>query len=335
MPGMDGIQFLTTAKERTPDSVRMMLTGNADQQTAIDAVNEGSIFRFLTKPCPPEKLAATIEAGIEQYRLIVAERELLEKTLSGSVKVLTEILSLVNPTAFSRASRIRRYVKHIVQHLKLSRLWQFELAAMLSQIGCVTLPYDVLNKIYARRALSDDEEKMFSSHPTVGAELLTHIPRLEPIARMIAEQQRPFEDYPSSEDLSEQEPTTVLGSQILKVALDFDQLIAQGMSCGEAASVLSRRESDYNPKVVAALQDYREKEAGDVVKTVKVRELNTRMIIDEDVKAKNGVLLVGKGHEVTYPVLARLRNFSRGVGVVEPFRVRTMAKNQGDTGMGV
>src|ERR1700733_8122058 len=48
MPGMDGIQLLTRIKQVAPESVRIMLTGNADQQTAMNAVNEGNIFRFLT-----------------------------------------------------------------------------------------------------------------------------------------------------------------------------------------------------------------------------------------------------------------------------------------------
>ena len=114
MPGMDGIQLLAKVKACSPNTVRMMLTGNADMQTAIDAVNEGHIFRFLTKPCPPESLTASLQAAIEQYRLITAERELLEKTLRGSVKVLCEVLSVVKPTAFGRASRITRYVTAVV-----------------------------------------------------------------------------------------------------------------------------------------------------------------------------------------------------------------------------
>jgi len=328
MPGMDGIQFLTKVKEHTPDSVRMMLTGNADQETAIDAVNEGNVFRFLTKPCPPEVLASALEAGVAQYRLIVAERELLEKTLRGSVKVLTEILSLVNPAAFSRASRIRRYVTHIVERLQLSPLWQFELAAMLSQIGCVTLPYEILNRVYAGQPLSDEERSMFSSHPSVGSKLLNNIPRLGTIARMIEGQQRPFGTAAEPGSLKQEEATIAIGSQILKVALDFDQLIVQGLTRAAALSTLARREDEYNPKVVAALENFRMKEASDIVKMVKVHELNTTMIIDEDVNAKNGVLLVSKGQEVTYTVLARLRSFAQGVGVVEPIRVRTMPRSQ-------
>lgn len=50
MPGMNGAEFLYAAKKISPDSVRMMLTGNADQQTAINAINKGDIFRFINKP---------------------------------------------------------------------------------------------------------------------------------------------------------------------------------------------------------------------------------------------------------------------------------------------
>src|ERR687883_1975197 len=75
MPEMDGVQFLARAKELAPESIRIMLTGNSDQQTAMEAVNEGHIFRFLTKPCPPEMLAKALTAGLEQYQLVRAERE--------------------------------------------------------------------------------------------------------------------------------------------------------------------------------------------------------------------------------------------------------------------
>jgi response regulator RpfG family c-di-GMP phosphodiesterase len=328
MPGMDGVQFLSRVKESAPDSVRMMLTGNADMRTAVDAVNEGNIFRFLTKPCPPERLASMLDAGIQQYRLVVAERELLEKTLKGSVKILTEILSMVNPAAFSRASRITRYVKHIVEQLQLSRLWQFELAAMLSQIGCVTVPPDVLDKVYAKQPLPEEERKMFFSHPSVGGELLVNIPRLKPIARMIEGQQKPFGDYPASENMAREEATTGLGSQILKIALDFDELVLQGASAKAALSRLRSRDNEYNPKLLSALETLPETERAEAVRMVGTSELRASMVADENIRANTGLLLVSKGQEITEPVLIRLRNFSRGVGVVEPFRVRVMSENR-------
>ncbi|MBW1699478.1 MAG: response regulator, partial [Deltaproteobacteria bacterium] len=78
MPAMDGIQFLARVKQINPETVRMMLTGNADLEKTIQAVNEGNIFRFFTKPCPPEILAGGLRSGIEQYQLVTAERELLQ-----------------------------------------------------------------------------------------------------------------------------------------------------------------------------------------------------------------------------------------------------------------
>ena len=126
---MDGIEFLTRVRQTTPDTVRVMLTGEADLSAAISAVNEGRMFQFLSKPCPPEMLTRTLESALEQYRLVTAERELLESTLRSSIGVMSEILSLVNPPAFGRASRIRRYVQHMTEHLNLPDRWQYEVAA--------------------------------------------------------------------------------------------------------------------------------------------------------------------------------------------------------------
>ena len=67
MPGMNGIEFLCRVKETDPDSVRMMLTGSADMSTAIQAVNEGSIFQFHPKPCPADTLGKAIQSGIDAY----------------------------------------------------------------------------------------------------------------------------------------------------------------------------------------------------------------------------------------------------------------------------
>ena len=74
MPGMDGIQLLSHIKTIAPDTIRVMLTGNADMDTAINAINEGSIFRFLNKPCSKEVMARTITAALVQYRLVTAEK---------------------------------------------------------------------------------------------------------------------------------------------------------------------------------------------------------------------------------------------------------------------
>jgi DNA-binding NtrC family response regulator len=97
MPGMDGIGLLRRVKSTAPETARVMLTGNADMDTAVQAINEGSIFRFLNKTCDKEIMAKAITTALVQYRLITAEKQLLEQTPSRCLQVLSEVLSLVNP----------------------------------------------------------------------------------------------------------------------------------------------------------------------------------------------------------------------------------------------
>jgi response regulator RpfG family c-di-GMP phosphodiesterase len=121
--------------------VRVILTGNADVSTAIEAVNCGAVFRFLTKPCPPKALTSAIAASLRQHQLIHAERRVLEQTVGAIVQVLTEILTLLNPVAACRAQRMRRYVEHMTTRLHLRNRWELEVAAMLSHLGSLRWPW--------------------------------------------------------------------------------------------------------------------------------------------------------------------------------------------------
>lgn len=323
MPGMNGLEFLARVRESSPDTVRIMLTGQADLATAIAAVNQDNIFRFLTKPCSAGELALALEAGIEQYRLITAERHLLENTLHGSVKVLTEVLSLVHPAAFSRSSRIQRYVRHLAVELRLPGLWQFEIAAMLSQIGCITLEPDTLERIYSGEEISDEEKATFAAHPAVGRDLLAKIPRLESIAQMIAGQNLSCAGHNHPTGL-QQDSTIAIGAQMLRAAVDFDRLVTCGRSYEDAVAHMRQREGEYNPACVEALATFARPEDATEVRIVKSDGLLETMIVDQDVRAKTGLLLLARGQEVTSSVLGRLRAFAGKAGIIEPIRVMVM-----------
>jgi diguanylate cyclase (GGDEF)-like protein len=92
MPGMNGLELLSRLKASQPDTIRIMLTGNADQKTAVDAVNQGEVFRFLTKPCHSRGLASTLDEGLALYHRIAGERAAREQN-SHEVQLLTERLS--------------------------------------------------------------------------------------------------------------------------------------------------------------------------------------------------------------------------------------------------
>jgi len=320
MPDMNGVELLAQVKEISPDTVRMMLTGNADQQTAMEAVNEGHIFRFMTKPCSPQDFAGALQAGLLQYRLVTAERELLSKTLSGSVKMLTDVLSLVSPTAFGRASRIREPARKIALILGENELWMIEIAAMLSQVGCVVIPEDVLARQFRDEDLSRSEQEAFAAHPLVGRDLIKKIPRLEGVAEIIGYQEKRFDGSGTPPD-GRCGKSIPAGSRILKVALDYDSLASRGSSPEMAIGELQYRRGWYDPDVVAALQKALNVTKVHVIREVKLDQLRDKMILAADLKSMQGTLLCAKGTEVNPALRLRLRNFACNLGICGPIEV--------------
>jgi len=334
MPEMDGIQFLSLARQEAPDTVRIMLTGQADIQAAIDAINEGSIFRFLTKPCPSEDFIKTLAAAVEQYRLVMAERELIEKTLKGSIKLLTDMLSIINPVAFRQSSRLREMARKVAARLKIDNLWEVELAAMLSQIGCVTVPGEVLEKRYRGEALFDSEQEMFLAHPQVGRKLLSNIPRLERIAEAIAYQLKLFNGQGPPYD-SKRGNSIPLLARIIKIVLDYDALMQAGMKEVQALETMCTREGWYDPYILDALKkevestlDAEVASTGEewVVKSIPVKDIMAGMVLADDLRDNRGVMLIAKGYEITEVVKMRLLNFARLGAVVDPVKVLVRVK---------
>jgi len=311
MPEMDGIRFLAGVRERSPDTVRIMLTGYADMDAAISAINDGNIFRFLTKPCPAEILAKTLQAGLEQYRLVTAEKELLRGTLRGSVKVLTDILALVNPEAFGRGERIKRHVVRLANRMGLKNAWRFELGAMLSQIGCVSVPEEVLRKKYSGQELTVEEQQIFGMHPAIAASLLSNIPRLEEVIEMVKGQ----------EDLFSKEKPPSVGARLLKTALDYDELDQSGLKKHDAMAALRKRAGWYDPKMLEAFEFVVFEDEGYVPRDVALGDLKPGMVLAADVRTVGGALLMVKGQEITEATILRLDNFMKTHRIQGPVQI--------------
>jgi response regulator RpfG family c-di-GMP phosphodiesterase len=308
MPGMDGIQFLYLVKNVSPDTVRIMLTGYAELKTAVKAVNEGNIFRFLTKPCQSDILAAAIDAGISQYNLVTVEREVLDKTLKGIIKVLTDILAAVNPVYYSKASRLRNFARGVAEALDFEKIWEVEIAALLSQIGIVTFPPELLDKAFKGNALSEQENQMLLSLPLVGETLLKNIPRLEQIAESIFYQHKRYDGSDGTTRNKIGEAIPLIG-RILKVVDDYDNLVSHGASNPEALKIMQDHSSYYDPNVLVALKSATASEGkGYVLKSIPAEDLKPGMIIAENINDSNGQLLLAKGNEITNIILFRLSN---------------------------
>jgi CheY-like chemotaxis protein len=222
MPVMNGVEFLGIVRTRWPDTVRIMLTGHADLDTAISAVNKGAIFRLLTKPCAPDALLAAVNDGLRQYRLVMSERQLLHGTLRGCIQVLSELLALASPKAFGRAEKAKPLMADMATLFGLEGGWKYELAAMLSQVGCLSLPMAVLEKKISGQELTDEERGIFLMHPGIAGNLLRHIPRLEGVVEMVSEHELPLDRNPCT------------GARMPKASLDFADLENAGVAAEEA-----------------------------------------------------------------------------------------------------
>jgi CheY-like chemotaxis protein len=294
MPVMDGGRFLARAKKTTPDSIRIMLTGNADIETARIAVNDGEVFRFLQKPVDPALLEATLEAALKQHALVTAERELLNGTLSGAVQVLTDVLSLVNPAAFGRASRATTTVQALAARLNPEMAWDLEMAAMLSQIGCITVPQETLLRQEHGEALTREEVEMLSRQAEIGRDLIAHIPRLHGVAAIVGAQ-------------GQHGPQAPAGAPILDAALAYDLLVTIGHTPLDAVAELEERRV-YPAELVLELRTVAEAQQGEQLVQVQVGSLEPGMVLGEALKSSAGLLLVAKGQRVSAALCARVIN---------------------------
>jgi CheY-like chemotaxis protein len=314
MPELDGAALLARARELAPLTTRMLLTGQADLGSAISAVNDGQILRFLCKPCPPDALVRALEIGVEQYRLVTAERELLERTVAGCVRLLSEVLSLVAPALFSRTQRIKALVAHQAKRLGLGDPWRFDVAAAFCMIGCVGLSEAALDRVLAQKPLDNADQKAFEEHPLMAHRLLSQIPRFEEIAAMIKLQSGG--PHRSPQDDIER------GGAMLRVAIEVERMTARGRALTDTLSDLERKLPAVDQPFLKVLADFRNAEGSTAIRALPVAQMTAEMLLEEDVRTTNGVVVVPKGRELSMVLIERLFKFSRAGTLVEPIKVR-------------
>jgi response regulator RpfG family c-di-GMP phosphodiesterase len=328
MPGMDGITFLGHVQKIAPDSVRIMLTGSAQPNTASNAINQASIFRFLPKPCPVDVLAASVEEGIQQYRLIIAERELLEKTLMGSISLLSDILSLTDESSYGWSEASQLLVRGLSKALKAENAWEIEIAAMLARIGMVAIPPIVLAKLAAGLPITEVEGDMIQHVPEIGSMLLSRIPRLENVARILLHQNQDFDGsgYPGTL----QGDAIPLGSRVLRFLNDVVREKADTM-VERTVAVMSKHPTRYDPAVIDAALMCFASGTGDPgssplvrkVHSIPFTEVRVGQRLCARIMAHDGTVLAAADQIISVPLLERLNNFSRLGVIKEPITVES------------
>lgn len=332
MPRLDGISFLLESQEICPDATRMILSGVADLEMATNAINLGQIFRLLLKPCATDTLIASVKAGIRQYELVTSERDLLQNTLKGSIKILTDLLAAINPDSFTQSTRVSALTRKFATALGLSNAWELELAGALCRIGCVTIPPEVLESWMKGLILDENQHRMIDSVGKIGHHLLRNIPRLEKIAEGILYQATPFQPvgHLSNNTLGGKD-IPIIG-RILKIVIDYDRFMTIDPNSKAAISRLASQGKDYDPDL---LKSFREIIASDnetnkvtvskkepALFEVSIDEVKPGMVIMGHVFDKKGRLLIGSGTLVTDIIKLRLANYNNIYGLDQTLLVR-------------
>ena len=320
MPEMNGTQLLSQVKAKYPHTVRMMLTGNADQQTAVDAINTADVYRFINKPCPAVDMIAALEAGLHHAELFRAEQKLLENTVKGSINALVAILSLVSPKVFGRAATTRNYMLKCAKELGLKSTWELEATALLSQIGLVTQPDSILEQMLKGDQLSEKHQGIYDKHSEAGAKLINKIPRLESIAEAIRFQNKSFDGsgLPAGNVSGTDIP---LGGRLLKPLLDLVAKESRGLSSTDAVSQMKSQGSCYDPQILEIIERVIESDGDLETKEISVTQLAADMVIAKDLYTASGVLLIGKGQVISSPLIERLINFWKNNEIPEKISV--------------
>ncbi len=328
MPKMDGYEVLDRLKNniRLSNIPVIMISAVDDIKSIVQCIEKGA-DDYLPKPFNPILLKARINACLDRYRFIKAERDFLEKTLRGSIKVLTDILSMTNPIAFGRASRLRNLAYKIGVQMKVKKIWELELAAMFSQLGCVTIPMKVLEKVFHGEPLLPEEEEIYAKHKKIGHDLIVNLPRLKKVAEIIASQDNLFSKEGANIN-DRGEITVPFGAQILKVAKDFDTLVLSGKQPIDAIDNIRSRAKHYNPVIVNALAAVVLVKPEQKTSSLKIDELQVGMILMGNIESTSGQIICPKGVEIDDVSLNRIKNFSLEMEIIEPIKVIVPSTDQ-------
>ena len=258
MPGMDGIALLAEVRKRTPDTIRMMLTGYADMETSMAAINRGEVYRFITKPWNDDELKLIIKDGIHQYELVQENRYLheltqkqnlilkdlnsnleqkvsertrevemlfkeLEQNFFDVVRVFTGLMELKSPYLGGHAKRVAALSRRLAEKIGLptDEVLNIEVAALLQDIGTLGFPDKILKK--KENELDIVEKALLQQHPSLGQTALQQIKKLSDICLIIRHHHERYDGLGYPDNLrGEMIPA---GSRIIAIADSLDILV--------------------------------------------------------------------------------------------------------------
>lgn len=229
MPEMDGIALLDWARRTHPDTVRMMISGYADLEAAIKAVNQGHIFRIMSKPIEGAILERCLEDGLRQHQLVRMEREYhalkrMQEGEEGLVAALARMVAAVNPELAAHQARVARLSAALALAMGLPEEEALEarMAASVHDIGKAYLPTALIADAQGLKEMGNDLEKL---HPRLGHDVLAPVKFSFPLHQVVKQHHERLDGSGFPDRLRNQQIS--LKARIIAVADVADRLWAE------------------------------------------------------------------------------------------------------------
>jgi putative two-component system response regulator len=269
MPGMDGVEFLATVRTISPDSVRVMLTGCDEMGVAARAVNDGHIFKFLSKPVPTEVLLACLRSCLAHYREKREQKQAMASTIHaleqldiGTLTAFARAIDANSPWTAGHSERVTALALRIAHTMGLAAkdLQIVHRGSLVHDIGKIGTPPAILDK---PGKLESREIEIMRNHVTIGMRILEPIDCFRDLLCVVAQHHERFDGsgYPAGlagEQIS-------LHARIVAVADAYDALTSdrpyrKGVPQEKAVEILKAKSgAQFDPKVVEALIKVAEK----------------------------------------------------------------------------
>jgi putative nucleotidyltransferase with HDIG domain len=180
MPGMKGIEFLTWTKTVSPDSVRILMTAYADLHAAIEAINSGEVFRFVTKPWDDMELRQTVLDSIAKHKIASAIKSADESKLLS----LAQTIELKDPYTRGHCERVAKYAQMLTDAMDLpdDMKKNIKYGSWLHDCGKIGIPEAILNK---PGALDAEQFDTIKKHPGWGADVARKAQLPEPVVNIV------------------------------------------------------------------------------------------------------------------------------------------------------
>jgi response regulator RpfG family c-di-GMP phosphodiesterase len=341
MPTYDGVKVLESCKIKSPDSIRILVTGYSDYKDTIRAVNIGGIHSHISKPWNDDEIKRKIHEWIEQFNLKAENNflmqvldleneklnELLDGTVTQTVKVLGDITSHIAPQAALFAEKVKILGNSFLENaaeISSEERWEIKLALNLFNLGVTLLPATVHIELNKRGLTSLDDSSFTKNHHLLAAGLLKNIPRFEPVARIIELQSKDFngKGEPKAELIKgEQLP---LGARLLHILLDLVKYGNDTEKLNEYLSSMRKNSQKYDVELISKIQLILSEKTivpGEVF--LPLEKLKPGMLVVDDIKTINSQhLLLKSGSILTETFINILNQWHIREPIQEPIKIR-------------